>query len=754
MKISPTFGQRKKLSPTLIGLALTALFFYVNVGQTRLTEQLSNIVFDHYQRVKPREYKPNDAPVRIIEIDDESIEKLGQWPWPRSQMAELHNRLNQAGAAVLAYDIVFSEKDRTSPENILEILKSNPRAGGDFTNIEKLVSHDRQFALALSESNTVLGFFTVSQMNDKRPDMSGRFSWGGGPLDAVVKNFAGAIIPIPELESRANGIGFATILPPSDGIIRSAPMIYRIGEDTYRSLSLEALRAAIGAGVVKFRLSDGTGEANVGVDPDGVEISQMMIGDFTFPTQRDGSLRVYYTADQNGARIIPAWKILSHDIPMESWSDKVAGHIVYIGAGAIGLKDIRATPIRNNEIGAMIHAQVTEQIITGDHLKRPFFVRFFEVVTLVACGLILSFLLPRVKAYWGAIISAMLAGAVYYYSWHSFSANQTLISPVFPLLAILTIYLLMTIASYYLTEKDRSQIRSAFSMYLSPAMVRRVSHDPSLLTLGGEERNMTILFLDVRSFSRISESMEPEEITTFLNIFLTPMTNMLQNGKATIDKYIGDAIVAFWNAPLDDDEHEKNAAETVLKMNEELVRLNEKYMAQDQIKWPENVSVGIGLNTGVVCVGNLGSEQRFSYSMIGDAANLASRIEGLTKQYKVSVLIGEATALALDGFAVLEADLIQVVGRKKPERVFYLAGDESMTNGTEFKTIAKHHEKFLTAYRAQDWEIALSEIKALKPITEEIAFDGYYDVMAERIEGYKTNPPEKDWGGIYKATSK
>lgn len=754
MKITPSFGQRKKLVPTLIGLALTTLFFFINTNQTRLTEQLSNIVFDHYQRVKPREYKPNDAPVRIIEIDDESIEKLGQWPWPRSQMAKLHDRLNQAGAGVISYDIVFSEKDRTSPENILEVLKDNPRAGSDFSNIENLVSHDRQFAVSLSESNTVLGFFTVTEENKLRPEMSGRFSWGGAPLEYVVSNFNGSIPPIPELEAQANGIGFVTILPPADGIIRSAPMIYRIGDDSYRSLSLESLRSAIGAGVVMMRMSDGTGEANVGADPENVEISQMDIGDFTFPTQPDGSVRIYYTAHQDGARIIPAWQILSDDTPIESWVDKVAGHIVYIGAGAIGLKDIRSTPIRENEIGAMIHAQVTEQIITGDHLIRPYYVRWIELALLLACGLFLSFVLPRVKAYWGAIVSALLAGAVYYYSWHAFSANQTLISPVYPLLAILTIYVLMTIASYYLTEKDRSQIRSAFSMYLSPAMVKRVSNDPSLLTLGGEERNMTVLFLDVRSFSRISENMEPEEITTFLNIFLTPMTNILQKGGATIDKYIGDAIVAFWNAPLDDPEHEKNAALTVAKMNDELARLNEKYMAQDEVKWPESVSVGIGLNTGVCCVGNLGSEQRFSYSMIGDAANLASRIEGLTKQYKLSVLIGESTARALDGFAVLEADQIQVVGRETPERIFYLAGDETVAGGADFTKLSKHHTKFLEAYRVQDWKTALGEIKTLQPLAEPIAFAGYYDVMAERIAGYQKSPPPKDWGGIFKATSK
>ena len=291
-------------------------------------------------------------------------------------------------------------------------------------------------------------------------------------------------------------------------------------------------------------------------------------------------------------------------------------------------------------------------------------------------------------------------------------------------------------------------------MYLSPTMVKKVSEDPGLLKLGGEERMLTILFLDVRSFSKISEGLEPEEITTFLNIFLSPMTTILQEHGATIDKYMGDAIVAFWNAPLDDGEHERNGALAVRKMMQTLDELNEKYNAQEDVKWPGEVRVGIGLNTGICCVGNLGSDQRFSYSMIGDAANLASRIEGMTKQYRISVLIGNATAEKLPEMAIVEADLIQVVGRETPERIHILAGKEDMAQTEGFQGLLPVHKKFLDAYRAQHWDDAETLLPKLKTLAKAMAFDGYYEVMGERITAYKATPPDKDWDGVYVATSK
>jgi adenylate cyclase len=248
--------------------------------------------------------------------------------------------------------------------------------------------------------------------------------------------------------------------------------------------------------------------------------------------------------------------------------------------------------------------------------------------------------------------------------------------------------------------------------------------------------------------------MQPQDITTFLNKFLTPMTDILQNQKATIDKYMGDAIVAFWNAPVDDPAHERNAARAVLEMQAKLADLNAEYRNQNEFIWPDTVKVGIGLNTGICCVGNLGSEQRFSYSMIGDAANLSSRVEGLTKQYAISNLVGSSTAAALTGFACLEADIVSVVGRKAPERIFMLAGDELVARTSAFKKLQSVHDKFLLAYREQRWAQAKSFCKEGIDSAVSLGLHPYYETMLKRIAEYETSPPGLDWEGVYIADEK
>ena len=749
--------RRKIVIPTLLGLLVTVGFYAANLSKPPQIEQLGNVLFDAYQKKKPREYNP-DTPVRIVEIDDESIEEIGQWPWPRTLIAKLNDRLTDAGAAVIAYDVVFSEPDRTSPKNILLQLQNNPAAQGDFESISKLEDHDAILAKSFARSKVVSAVFLVAQKTEKLPAYRHGFAWKGSkPTLITDANYRGAYVPLPILEEQVSGEGSVSYVPDEDGIMRLAPLIANVGEVMYPALSVEALRVASGASNYIMTSSDASGEKDV-VGTSNPKLSGMKVGNFEIPTNAAGKFLVYYTkptpSSEKDLRYVKAWEILSDDVPVSSWASKVQGQIVFIGASSIGLKDFVATPFQAAEPGVLVHAQVAEQIIEGTYLKRPYSIEATELWVLLLTGFFFALVLPRLGAAKGAILSLVISGGIAYWSWYQFANAQLLINPVYLLLAILTSYIIITLSSFYITESERSQIRSAFSMYLSPTMVKKVSEDPGLLKLGGEERMLTILFLDIRSFSKISEGLEPEEITTFLNIFLSPMTTILQENGATIDKYMGDAIVAFWNAPLDDPDHERNGARAVRKMMKTLDELNENYAKQSEVKWPDNVKVGIGLNTGICCVGNLGSEQRFSYSMIGDAANLASRIEGLTKQYKVDVLIGNSTAEKLPELAIIEADLIQVIGRKTPERIHILVGEEEMAGTEGYKTLMPIHTKFLKAYRAQDWARAETFIPELQELAKDMRFDGYYDVMQTRINEYKTDPPAKDWGGVYVATSK
>lgn len=743
--------KRQWLAPSLVGAIVTLTFLLAYIGQPMVIERVSSLVFDNFQSQHPREYDPN-TPVRIIDIDDESIRRIGQWPWPRTVVAELNSRLGDAGAAVIAYDVIFSETDRTSPENMLEVLQNNPKAREAFTSISTLESHDKILAESFASTRVVTGMALLQKPTDALPPALQGFSTIGTSPASHLESYQGALFAIPELYNAASGAGHVSFISDGDGIIRTAPLVGRIGDRLFPSLSIEALRVVQEASSFGIKSANASGEWG-STRNDTPNMSELRVGAFEVPTTYDGKVRVNYTKPQP-SRYIPAWKILSTDPADQNWIERIAGHIVFIGTGAEGLKDIVKTPIRSGEPGVVVHAQVVEQIIQGDFISKPYWTHSVETFSIIIFGGILVLLLPHMKAGRGIILILMMGNAIYFSSYYAFVNYKYLLDPVYPMLSIFVSYILVTLTSFYMTESERSRIRKAFSLYLSPDMVKKVNENPELLTLGGEEREISILFLDVRSFSKISEGMRPQEITQFLNKFLTPMTNILQFHEATIDKYIGDAIVAFWNAPMDDPEHEKNAARAILEMQSKLIQINAEYGNQTDFKWPENIRIGMGVNTGICCVGNLGSEQRFSYSMIGDAANLASRIEGLTKVYGLSNLVGHKTETSLESFAVLEIDVVAVIGRVKPERIHSVVGDETIAQSTDFKKLHEKHDKFLTAYRKQKWEEAGELCLSLEKIGERYKIHPYYRVMNERIKNYKRTPPPDNWEGVYVADSK
>ena len=750
-------SRRKVWIPRALG-ALVVLGALLAFGaKPAAVEQIGNLIFDRYQTWKPREYQP-DVPVRVVDIDNESIARIGQWPWSRLTLARLNDRLNQAGAGVIAYDVIFSEADRTSPANLAEILRANPAGGFDASALDGLADHDAVFAESLSESNSVLGFFLINAESEARPATRHSFATanaqGGAPPTSRLMRFPGSLPALSALGEAAAGEGSVSLQPDGDGIARAAPLFQRLREQVVPSLSAEALRVVQGAQTFILRGADGAGELGGASG----QMASAKVGDFEMPTDGAGRFRVYYTEasrELTDARTIPAWRVLESD----DWIDRVAGNIVFVGTSADGLKDLVATPMAAQYEGVAVHAQIAEQVIGeaiygGQILRRPYWAASIEMWLILIPGLLMVWLQPRLGAGWSALLMLGVIAGVIAYSWTQFASRQVLINPVYPVLGLGLTYLLMTVTSFALTEAERSRIRGAFSRYLSPDMVERVSDNPGLLTLGGEERPMTVLFLDIRSFSRISEAMDPQDIVTFLNLFLTPMTDTLQDHRATIDKYIGDAIVAFWNAPLSDPDHARNACRAVLAMSETLLMLRDRYADQTAINWPDDLAMGIGLNTGVCCVGNLGSEQRFSYSMIGDAANLASRIEGLTKFYRVETLIGDATAREASDFALLEADRIRVVGRDTPERVHILIGTPERAGTSGFKALKTAHDAMIKAYRAQDWDAADAHAAQAKALAEGARFAGYYDVMAARISAYRAQPPEPDWDGVFVAESK
>lgn len=742
------FNFRDYLTAAFPGLLVTALLLALHMWSPAPVRQVGYLMFDAYQRWAPREYIP--TPVRIVDIDEETLQRLGQWPWPRTEVAELTQRLFDAGAAVVAFDIVFAEPDRTSPRRIAQVLRANPAARSNFTEVESLADHDAVLADTFANGNAVLGFFFGNAPNaTPLPSKAGFAFAGTTPLEAMPA-YRGVTAPLPELVEAAAGAGFVTVGGEGDTVIRAAPLVSRRGEDVAASLAVEALRAAQGAGSITVKSSDASGEYG---ETGAATVVGLRIGDFEAPTTRNGALLMHYTREVP-ERLVPAWRIMTGDLGAGGMAELFEGHIVFVGAGAQGLRDLVSTPIRDRELGVVVHAQVVEQILHQDFLYRPDWWRGVERSLIVLLGVAIAFSLPRVPALIGGVIVVAGVVAALAGSWLAFLKGGLLLDPTFLVLGVALPHGVGTVVSFYREERRRAYIRSAFDRYLSPELVARIARDPGQLELGGEERDMTVMFCDIRSFSRISETLTPRQIIGFLIDFLTPMTDILIARKATIDKYIGDAILAFWNAPLNDPDHPRNAALGVLEMIERLETLNAEMTAAPGKVWPGEVKIGVGLNTGPCCVGNMGSARRLNYSLIGDTVNLASRIEGMTKLYGVAIAVGAEMAARIPDFALIEVDRVRVVGRDTPETLFALLGRPQMAQDEAFIVAKAAWQRVLAAYRGQDWDGALAALQDFETRAGAFGLQKLAALYRARIAACRADPPGAGWDGVFQATEK
>lgn len=706
-------------------------------------DRISLLVFDSYQRASPRPYE--DAAVRVVDIDDETIRRFGQWPWPRTDIGKLTSALGEAGAASIAFDIVFSEPDRTSPPRLAKRLDLD---AGARATLERLPDNDALLAGVFGQNPVVTGFFLTKETRQVQAEPKAGIAVAGSPPGRAVSSYSNAILPLPPLLSAASGAGFVSLAGGSDAIVRRAPLIARQGDILLPSLSADALRTAFQAGSITVKTSDGSGEFG-----GSGEVVAIKIADKEIPTTGAGELWMHFTG-QVPERVVPAWKILSGALPPEEMERLFGGHIIFVGSGAIGLRDLVSTPLAERELGVMVHAQATEQMVLGKFLIRPDWAQGLERVLLLVLGILLALALPRLGALRGALLSGLAIAGVVAGSWYAFVQHKLLLDPTYPVIGLALAYVVETVITFYREEKQRAYIHRAFDRYLSPELVRRIADDPGQLELGGEERDMAVMFCDIRSFSSISESLEPNQIIDFLIRFLTPMTNLLLDRKATIDKYIGDAILAFWNAPLDDPDQYRNAARGSLDMVARLKTLNAEMQAQTELPWPGEVRIGIGINSGPCCVGNMGSEQRLSYSLIGDTVNLASRIEGLTKYYGVQIAIGSALKAHLADFASVVLDNVRVVGRDTPETIHALLGDESVAADPAFRAFAAAHARMLTAYAGQEWEEAGDLLDMQEDAATQYGLSKLYAMYRDRILIFATTPPGADWDGVFTATEK
>lgn len=691
----------------LVSIGLLAGCIVLRVADPQPVSRLRLSVFDSYLRAAPRAIDPS-FPVRVVAIDEASLARAGQWPWPRPTLAELTSRIQAAGAKSITFDLVLAEPDRLSPNALLRSLDGQSLAKNIISEIAKLPSNDERLAGAIASAPVVLGVAGNTNTDHKIAPYRGGISFAGDDPRMFVHHYAGGIENLPILTKAAHGIGAVNWIPSEDQIVRRIPLLIAIGDKLYPSLALEALRVGTDQSTIFVKSSGGSG-----IDAFGKKtgIESVRVGQIILPSTNRGELWLKFSpADPR--RTISASRILDGTFN----PDDIKSHHILVGATAAGLLDLRATPLEPTVPGVEIEAQALEQMLSGDNLVRPAYAPGLEIAFIVVVGALVAWLIARSGALIAAVVGSIAIVGIVALSWLAYSRAGLLFDPIYPSLSVALLYLGISLTSYVRSEVERAQIRSAFSHYVSPSVVAAIAKDYDKLKLGGEKREVTLLFADVRGFSKISEGVEPEELVRFVNRLFTPLADTILDHRGTIDKFMGDAVMAFWNAPLQDAEHAKHACRAALSMLNGVAQLNTELLEESRLQGKTFVPIriGIGLNTGECVVGNVGSPQRFDYSVLGDVVNVAARFEESTKTFGTDIVVGERTAAGASDFALLELGTVMPRGKDRPEQIFVLLGDEEFATFPQFLKLKQAHSKLLAAGTSTaERKAALNECRRL-----------------------------------------
>ncbi|MBL4890443.1 MAG: adenylate/guanylate cyclase domain-containing protein [Rhizobiaceae bacterium] len=715
--------RNKTFVVLILCLLALVLACQLRISDFPIMASLRDITFDTYQQFKPR--ATTEFPIRIVDIDEASIAKLGQWPWPRTKLAELTDKLREAGSAVLAFDMVFAEPDRTSPKIIIEQMKLDefPELASLKSRLDRLPDNDVIFGQAIAKQQTVLALFPTNGVSVNEVDQKSGYAFLGDDPKDILPQHRTFIANLEVIQRSAAGLGTASVDAENrDDIIRRIPLFFANGDKKFPNLGLETLRIALQAKSFLLKTNSASDEIQAGE----LALTYVKVGNYAVPVTSNGQLQLYYTRPVP-SRYVPAHEVLTKS--SEELSALFDGHIVFVGTSAAGLKDLRTTALGETVPGVSIHAQIVDQILAESYLRRPDWATGAEIITMIGVTALIVSILPFVGALTSALIGLLFGALIAATSWFAFAWYGLLLDPIFPLLTCAGIYMLATALLFAFTEKEKRFVRSAFQRYLAPDLLRKLEKSPEALKLGGEVRNLSIMFMDIRGFTPISEKLSPEELVTFLNKLLSPLSEIILEHEGAIDKYIGDSIMAFWNAPLDVDDHPKKATIAALKMLEAMDKLN----AEDAFGFKSadlnlgDVKIGIGICTGEGCVGNMGSNVRFDYSVIGDTVNVASRIESSCKTVGWPLLVSGSTARGCDSLALLEAGSIPLKGKSKPELLFAVIGDANFRESEKFRHVEGLHQATLSAKN----KTAFAKAKAVYTSETPERYDSFIDNLGQ-----------------------
>jgi adenylate cyclase len=736
-----TKGIKRHWRYLLVVAAVYAGALALDETLTTLRANFQNVVFDQYQRWRPRQ-PGAERLVHVVDIDDESIRRLGQWPWPRAEMAKLVDSLAGAKVAAVGFDVLFSETDRAPAD----VSAAAPPAGAE-TESAPRGEGDAAFARTLGGRSVILSeLVTQTKLAGAVPAKSG-FTFIGQDPTPDLPHLNGALGPLPVLAKGAAGIGFVNWQADADRVVRRVPLLIVVDGQIEPSFAIECLRVAQGASTYLIKSAD-AGGSSLG---QGAGVAAIKVGDLIVPTEPAGDIRAYFAASDPSLSL-PAWKLFEPGVDLSD----LAGKIVVVGASASLLSDVVATPLNPSTPGVEAQAQLIEQILDGDELLRPDWAPGAELAAATLLSLALVVATPLLSALWSAVLGALAVAGMAGGSWLAFTHDGWLIDPITPGLSSGAVFLAGVLALYSQKRHQLNETRSHFGRFVSPAVVARLAEHPDAVRLGGEQRTLTLMFCDIRAFTTLSEGLTAVELTSFLNEYLTPMTEAVLEQMGTVDKYMGDAIMAFWNAPLDDSDHAAHAVGAALEMRKTLAELNRRWAsrAAEAGHVFHDVKFGVGLNTGECCVGNLGSTRRFDYSAIGDEVNVASRLEGASKVLGVDIVASDLTRADAPDFAWLEVDRVLLKGKTRPTPVYALAGDAATAASEPFRELARRHDEILAAYRARDFEGArrlAAAAATLAPAEIKGLYTHYYP---ERFAFLATSDLGPSWEPVFRLETK
>ncbi len=731
---------RKKLP--VIAFGLLVLLFAAWIQLTNVTfiaglrEEMNVKAYDFMLNVGLPDFsKSSKYNVVIVDIDERSIQQVGRWPWPRKIVAKLVNELHQAGTAVVGFDITFTQPEANMAVVLLNEAKKDPTQNKDVIKfLENNVpnfDYDEELKKSFASIETVLGFVFH---NDTSLTNSGQLPPPIFQLDqqGITSSLAFDMYRyranIELLQNAAKHGGFVTIFPDDDGVLRRAPLVLRYQNALYPSLDLEVVR--------QYLLLD-----KVGIETEKVgknqAIAAVKIGDIRIPTDEHGQIFIPYHKKINNRQIIPAVDLLNNKFD----SNILKNSMVLVGSSALSLNDIHATPVDPVYPGLYLHGDILNSLLTGDFSSKPTWAPAAELIITIIVGLLCIFIFPFIDVLSIILIAALLISGIIIGNHWLLHHEKTILSVLLPVGSIGLITIFNLVYGLFFEVRQRAKLKSMFGQYVPSELVEVMNEDPKQYGFEGETKELTVLFSDIRSFTTISESLTVTQLKDLLNQFLTPITAVIFKYHGTIDKYVGDMVMAFWGAPVNNPTHATNALSCALEM----LAITEELKLEFQMQGLPVVDIGVGLNTGLMNVGDMGSQFRRAYTVLGNAVNLASRLEGLSKQYGVKIVVGEDTWKNQPDFIFKKLDRVKVKGKTEASEIFALICKKIDATPDILAEISEY-EKALNEYFAGHFEMALNLFLSLN---KKYPSTTLYNLYIERIQNLIKQPLEGEWDGVY-----